>query len=118
MADTPRTDLAEEDALEAREPAGYRQSDAGLREEILRQLALAEGLDASGITVDVKDCEATLSGSVRCYADMQRAEALACAIPGVKQVRNGLASVEPAPHAAPGRPVGSASKMGKPGYER
>ena len=32
MADTPRTATAEEDALEAREPAGYRQSDASLKE--------------------------------------------------------------------------------------
>ena len=79
---------------------------------------LAEGLDASGITVEVKDCEATLSGSVRCYADMQRVEQLACAIAGVKQVRNGLASIEPPPHAVADRPVGSAPKMGKPGYER
>ena len=118
MVDTPRTALAEEDALEAREPAGYRQSDAGVKEQILRQLALAEGLDAGSITVEVKDCEATLSGSVRCYADMQRMEALACAIAGVKQVRNGLASIEPAPRRCRGQAVGSASKMGKPGYER
>ena len=77
MTDTPRPAMAEEDALEAREPAGYRQSDASVKEQILRQLALAEGLDASAITVEVKDCEVTLSGSVRCYADMQRAEELA-----------------------------------------
>jgi osmotically-inducible protein OsmY len=118
MVDTPRTALAEEDALEAREPAGYRQSDATVKEQILRQLALAEGLDVSGVTVEVKDCEATLSGSVRCYADMQRVEQLVCAIAGVKQVRNGLASIEPAPDAVASRPVGSAPKMGKPGYER
>ena len=117
MADTPRTAMAEEDALEVREPAGYRQSDASVKEQILRQLALAEGLDASAITVEVKECEVTLSGSVRCYADMQRAEELACAVAGVKQVRNGLASIEPAPRAVAGRPVGSAPKMGKPGYE-
>ena len=118
MADTPRTAMAEEDALEAREPAGYRQSDASIRQHILGQLALAEGLDASAITVEVKDCEVTLSGSVRCYADMQRVEALACAIDGVKVVRNGLTSVEPPPRAIDGMPVGTASKMGKPGYER
>jgi len=117
MTDTPRPAMAEEDALEAREPAGYRQSDASVRQHILGQLALAEGIDASAITVEVKDCEVTLSGSVRCYADMQRVEALACACDGVKLVRNGLVSIEPAPHAVAGRPVGSAPKMGKPGYE-
>jgi hypothetical protein len=99
--------MAEEDALEAREPAGYRHSDASVKEQILRQLALAEGLDVSSITVEVKDCEVTLSGSVRCYADMQRV-----------QVRNGLTSVEPPPRAVAGGPAGTASKMGKPGYER
>jgi hypothetical protein len=49
---------------------------------------------------------------------MQRVEELACAIEGVKQVRNGLASIEPPPRAIAGSPVGSAPKMGKPGYER
>jgi osmotically-inducible protein OsmY len=119
MADTSRSAMAEEDALEAREPAGYRRSDASVKEQILRQLALAEGLDASAIMVEVKDCEVTLSGSVRCYADMKRAEEDACKIEGVKLVRNGLTSVEPPPRALDGRqPSGAASKMGKPGYER
>jgi len=118
MADTPRTATAEEDALEAREPAGYRHSDASVKERILRQLALAEGLDAGGIMVEVRGDEVTLSGSVRRYADMQRVEELACAIDGVKLVRNGLTSVEPPPQAVAGGPAGSASKMGKPGYER
>ncbi|HEX9525109.1 MAG TPA: BON domain-containing protein [Reyranella sp.] len=118
MADTSHTATAEEDALEAREPAGYRHSDASVKEQILRRLALEEGLDVGGITIEVQDCEVTLSGSVRCYADMQRAEALACAIEGVKLVRNGLASVESPPQAADGRPAGTAPKMGKPGYER
>lgn len=118
MADTSRTATAEEDALEAREPAGYRHSDASVKERILRQLALEKGLDASNVTVEVQDCEVRLNGSVRCYADMQRAEALACAIEGVKLVRNGLTSVEPPPQAVAGGPAGTASKMGKPGYER
>ena len=71
----------------------------------------------SAIAVEVQGCEVTLSGSVRCYADMQRAEAIACAVEGVKLVRNGLASVEP-PQAVDGGPAGTAPKMGKPGYER
>jgi hypothetical protein len=49
MADTSRTATAEEDALEAREPAGYRHSDASVKERILRQLALEKGLDASSV---------------------------------------------------------------------
>jgi osmotically-inducible protein OsmY len=118
MVDTPRAPVTEEDALEAREPAGYRLSDSSIKEQILGQLALAEGLDARGITVEVRDCVVTLGGSVRCYADMQRVEELACAIEGVKTLRNGLTSLEPAsPEVDGGQPVGAASKMGKPGYE-
>jgi osmotically-inducible protein OsmY len=118
MVDTPRVPVTEEDALEAREPTGYRFSDASIKEQILRQLALKEGLDAGGITVEVRDGEVTLNGSVQCYADMQRVEELACAIEGAKLVRNGLSSLEPAsPEVDGGQPVGAASKMGKPGYE-
>ena len=103
MVDIHRVGAAEEEyAPEAREPAGYRLSDASIKEQILRQLALGEGLDAGGITVEVRDGEVTLSGSVRCYADMQRVEELACAIEGVKLVRNGLTSLEPAAPAVDG----------------
>ena len=117
MVDRRRVGAAEEEyAQEAREPAGYRLSDASIREQILRQLAQGEGLDA--IMVELREGEVMLSGSVRCYADMQRVEELACAIDGVKLVRNGLTSLEPAPPADDdGQPAGAASKMGKPGYE-
>jgi len=118
MVDTPRASETEEYASEAREPAGYRLSDASIKEQILRQLAREEALDVGGITVEVRDGEVTLSGSVRCYADMQRVEELACAIEGVKLARNGLTSLEPAsPEVDGGQPAGAASKMGKPGYE-
>ena len=81
MADIHRVDAAEEGyAPEAREPAGYRLSDASIKEQIFRQLALGDGLDAGGIMVEVRDGEVTLSGSARCYADMQRIEELICAI--------------------------------------
>ena len=119
MVDIHRVVAAEEGyAPEAREPAGYRLSDASIKEQIFRQIALGEGLDAGGITIEVRDGEVTLSGSARCYADMQRIEELACAIEGVKLLRNGLTSLEPAARAVDGEePAGAASKMGKPGYE-
>jgi osmotically-inducible protein OsmY len=119
MVDTCRAAAAEEYAPEAREPAGYRHSDASIKEQIRRQLAQDDGLDDSGIVVDVQDGEVTLIGRVRHCADMQRAEQHACAIEGVKLVRNGLTPVEPPSEAIDGRqPVGAAPKMGKPGYER
>ena len=119
MVDIHRVVAAEEGyAPEAREPAGYRLSDASIKEQIFRQLALGEGLDAGGITIEVRDGEVTLSGSARCYADMQRIEELICAIEAVKLLRNGLTSLEPAARVGDGgAPAGAASKMGKPGYE-
>ena len=119
MVDSRRVAAAEEEyAQEAREPAGYRLSDASIKEQILRQLALGEGLDAGGIMAEVRDGEVTLSGSARCYADMQRIEELICAIEAVKLLRNGLTSLEPAARVGDGgAPAGAASKMGKPGYE-
>ena len=76
------------------------------------------GLDSRGIEVEVRNGEVTLSGTVRHCADMKRAEAHACAIAGVIQVRNGLQPIEPLPSPAPDQPGGAAAKMGKPGYER
>jgi osmotically-inducible protein OsmY len=119
MIDADRAAEAEEYAPEAREPAGYHHSDAGLKEQVRRALAQADGLDASGIVVDVLGGEVTLSGRVRHCADMQRAEQLACATAGVKLVRNGLTPVEPPAEAIDGKQaVGAAPKMGKPSFER
>jgi len=119
MVDTHRAAATEEYAPEAREPAGYRHSDATIKDQVCRRLAEDEELDDSGIVVEVQGGEVTISGRVRQCADMHRAEQHACGIEGVKLVRNGLAPVEPPSEAIDGRqPVGAAPKMGKPGYER
>jgi osmotically-inducible protein OsmY len=121
MADTKRTDrppVAEEYSPEAHEPAGYRLSDADIKEQVCRRLAEDAELDASGITVDVQGGEVTLSGSVRRSADMQKAENDACLAEGVKLVRNRLIAEEPRSDAREQRqPTGAAPKMGKPSYE-
>src|SRR5437879_9106108 len=98
MANTKRTDtppVAEEYSPEAHEPAGYRLSDADIKEQVCRRLAEDAELDASGITVDVQGGEVTLSGSVRRCADMQKAENDASMAEGVKLVRNRLIAEEP-----------------------
>jgi hypothetical protein len=64
----------------------------------------------------VKSGQVTLTGTVRHYADAQRAEAHACAVPGVTLVRNELKPKGSPPREA-GRATGAAAKMGKPGYE-
>jgi hypothetical protein len=115
---------AEDHAPEAREPAGYRLSDTDIKEQVRWQLTRDGGLDNSGIVVEVRDGEVTLSGKVRQYADIHRAEQHACAAEGVKLVRNELTSDEPPPNVdamtrlGKVKPVGAAPKMGKPGYER
>lgn len=108
----------EDYAPEVREPGGYRHSDADTARELRERLADDVGLDSRGIEVEVKNGEVTLSGAVRHRADMKRAEAHACAVPGVVLVRNNLQPKEPLPAPAPEQPVGAAAKMGKPGYER
>jgi len=106
----------EDHVPEVREPAGYHHSDADIARELRERLADDVGLDSRGIEVEVKNGEVTLSGPVRHCADMKRAEAHACAMPGVVLVRNDLQPKEPLP--APQQPDGAAAKMGKPGYER
>lgn len=118
VSDSVSPPMAEEYAPEAHEPAGYRHSDAAIREQIRRQLAEDDGLDGNAITVEVSNGEVTIGGRVRRGVDMQRAEQLACAAEGVKLVRNRLEADEPAWNEAGDQPVGAASKMGKPGYER
>lgn len=120
MAKSKRADLppvAEEHAPEVREPDGYRQSDTAVAEQIRQQLA-ADGIDVSAIAIEVKSCEVTLGGSVRLLADIAKIESCACLVPGVKLVRNNLASAETLAEAGlHDGTVGAARKMGKPGYE-
>jgi osmotically-inducible protein OsmY len=108
----------EDHAPEVREPAGYRHSDADIARELRERLADDVGLDSRGIEVEVGNGEVTLRGTVRHTADMKRAEAHACAIPGVVLVRNHVQAKEPSPMPKPEQPAGAAAKMGKPGYER
>lgn len=108
---------ADDHVPEVREPAGFRRSDADISAEICQQLADDVGLDARNIGVEVKGGEVTLTGAVRLQADAQRAEAHACAVLGVTQVRNELRAQE-TPASDVGDATGAAAKMGKPGYER
>ena len=117
MGETSRV-TAEDHAPEVREPAGYRRSDTDIAGDLRQRLADDVGLDARGIEVEVKGGEVTMRGAVRHCADMQRAEAHACAIPGVTMMRNELRPQEPFREVEPEQPVGAAAKMGKPGYER
>ncbi len=108
----------EDHVPEVREPAGYRCSDDDIGREARERLDDDVGLDSRGIDVEVKDGEVTLSGTVRHAADMKRAEAHACAVPGVVVVRNHLQAREASAVSTRDQAPGAAAKMGKPGYER
>lgn len=71
-------------------PKGYQRSDERIREEISDQLTFDHQIDASELTVEVKDGEVTLSGSVRDREQKRRAEDLAERVMGVHDVTNNL----------------------------
>ena len=117
MGDTQPV-AAEDHVPEVREPAGYRRSDAEIACELHEHLADDVGLDAREIEIEVKGGEVTVRGAVRHCDDVKRAEAHACAIPGVRMVRNELLPKESSPETGTEQRAGAASKMGKPNYER
>lgn len=73
-----------------RGPKGYRRSDDRIREDVSDRLTDDPWLDASNIEVDVSECEVVLKGAVNSREDKRRAENLAEAISGVRNVQNHL----------------------------
>lgn len=73
-----------------RGPKGYRRSDERVREDVCECLTDDPWVDASNISVNVQDCEVTLSGTVNSRDEKRRAEALVERVSGVKDVHNQL----------------------------
>jgi len=71
-------------------PKGYTRSDERLKEEVSDRLMQNAEIDASNITVQVKDGEVTLEGTVDDRMDKRLAEDLVEDIMGVKDVTNRL----------------------------
>jgi len=71
-------------------PKGYTRSDQRLLEEICERLTADHELDASELSVSVRDSEVTLEGSVRDRHSKHLAEDLAAAVSGVREVHNRL----------------------------
>ena len=69
-------------------PRDYVRADERIVEEINEQLTDADDLDASGITLTVENGIATLGGSVPQRRMKHRAEDIAVACNGVRDVRN------------------------------
>jgi hypothetical protein len=73
-----------------RGPKGYQRPDERIREDINEALTDDETLDASDISVEVSNCEVTLSGTVLNRDDKRRAEDIAEDVSGVRHVQNDI----------------------------
>jgi osmotically-inducible protein OsmY len=71
-------------------PKGYTRSDERIKEDVNDRLNDDSRVDASEIEVTVTGCEVTLSGTVHSREEKRRAEDLAEAVSGVKNVENRL----------------------------
>jgi osmotically-inducible protein OsmY len=73
-----------------RGPKDYKRSDERIREDINDRMTDDHQLDASGISVTVKDGEVTLSGTVDSKFAKRHAEDIADVVLGVSHVQNNL----------------------------
>jgi hypothetical protein len=85
-----RREWSERPGFYGRGPKGYARSDERIREDISDRLSDDHYVDASEITVLVRDGEVTLEGSVETRSMKRRAENIADAVRGVKDVHNHL----------------------------
>jgi hypothetical protein len=69
-------------------PANYTRPDERIREDLNERLTEAHDLDASGLSVEVEDGVATLSGRVPQRWMKHRAEDIADGCTGVREIRN------------------------------
>jgi osmotically-inducible protein OsmY len=76
--------------MRGRGPRNYQRSDERIREDVCESLTQDDQIDASSIEVTVTDGEVTLTGTIFQRDDKRRAEDLAEAVSGVKDVRNNL----------------------------
>ena len=80
----------ERQSFRGRGPKGYARSDERLKEMICERLTEDGQIDASDISVEVSNCEVTLSGSVPDRQTKFRAEELVERCGAVKDIRNEL----------------------------
>jgi osmotically-inducible protein OsmY len=81
------------DALHAlshrgRGPKGYRRSDERLKEIICDRLTEDPFIDASHLTIDVRNCEVTVQGAVQVRQQKYAIEDLIADVSGVTEIHN------------------------------
>ena len=82
-----------------RGPKGYRRPDERIREDVSDQFTDDEWLDATDLTVIVRQGVIILGGTVPDRQQIRRAECIACSVSGVRRVANHIrvAGTRPAP---------------------
>ena len=73
-----------------RGPKGYRRSDERIRDEACERLTDDRAVDATDVSVEVKDGEVTLTGRVPTREQKRHATACVEDVPGVREVFNRL----------------------------
>jgi hypothetical protein len=105
-------------------PKDYRRSDQRIYEDVCERLTQHGRIDARGITVNVKDGEVTLDGTVRDRPTKRMAEDVADQVSGVKDVHNQLRieqlsgqdmTQNPRNSGMPGGGQGRADEVGRSG---
>lgn len=89
-------------------PKNYKRSDERIREDLNERLTDSDEIDASGISVDVSNGVATLTGTVEQRWMKHRAEDLAEACGGVRDVNNQI-RVQPSQPSERGSAASTAS---------
>lgn len=84
------SDLPRARGYRGRGPRNYTRSDARITEDLNERLTEDDYFDAGDVTVSVKDGVATLDGTVESRWMRHRAEDIAAACSGVRDVRNEL----------------------------
>lgn len=74
--------------MRGRGPKNYTRSDARIQEDISERLWDADDVDASDVSVDVRDGEVTLRGNVEHRSTKHRIEDIADSCSGVKDIHN------------------------------
>jgi osmotically-inducible protein OsmY len=86
----PQNDSQRRGSFRGLGPKGYVRSDARLQELICERLTDDEYIDARGVSVEVKDCEVTLSGTVPVRQQKYAIEDVVAEISGVAEIHNRL----------------------------
>jgi BON domain-containing protein len=89
-APVPPTPMTSHRGFSGRGPKGYQRPDERIREDVSDRFTDDEWLDASELTVNVRQGVIILAGSVPDRQQARRAESIAYAISGVRGVANKL----------------------------